>query len=269
MEKQMTAIRYGQLMTQNIRCGLRSALLIAMVAGMSGLASISVQAQSTSPGKPDMARIMQKINEGTAGLTQTPPPVISGAPSQSIKTADNKGTTDNAVSDVDILPDSLKGLPYLTLADTLKYHSQLENSLPAPQQNISLLFQAWEYAMLKEAKSRMGTVRPATEGELQASLKDGAAKKRGVRELGLGGILYRSDKDWTIWLNGNRVTPNAIPKQVMDIKVKQDHIDLKWFDSYTNLIYPLRLRPHQRFNLDNRIFLPGAGQTNVGADSQL
>jgi hypothetical protein len=45
----------------------------------------------------------------------------------------------------------------------------------------------------------------------------------------------------------------------MDIKVSRAYIDLKWFDGYTNKIYPIRLRPQERFNLDSRIFLPGTG----------
>ena len=70
-------------------------------------------------------------------------------------------------------------------------------------------------------------------------------------------FVYASGEDWVVWLNGQRVTPEAVPKQIIDIQVKNDYIELKWFDSWTNLIYPVRLRPHQRFNLDTRIFLPG------------
>jgi hypothetical protein len=32
---------------------------------------------------------------------------------------------------------------------------------------------------------------------------------------------------------------------------------MKWFDEYTNQVFPIRLRPHQRFNIDARMFLPG------------
>jgi len=73
----------------------------------------------------------------------------------------------------------------------------------------------------------------------------------------LGGIVYKGDDDWTIWLNGERVTPSAVPKEVMDLQVYKDYIEVKWLDEYTNSIFPLRLRAHQRFNMDMRIFLPG------------
>jgi hypothetical protein len=77
------------------------------------------------------------------------------------------------------------------------------------------------------------------------------------REITLGGIVYVDGDDWTIWLNGKRVNPKAIPKEVIDLKVYKEYVEMKWFDDYTNQIFPLRMRTHQRFNLDARIFLPG------------
>ena len=79
----------------------------------------------------------------------------------------------------------------------------------------------------------------------------------GPREISLAGIVYRGAKEWTIWLNDLRVSPTAIPDEVLDLKVHKDYIELEWFDSSTNQIFPIRLRAHQRFNLDTRMFLPG------------
>lgn len=79
----------------------------------------------------------------------------------------------------------------------------------------------------------------------------------GIRELSLAGILYKGQENWTIWLNGTRMTPQAYSNQIHEIKVSEDYVDIKWFDPYTNIVFPIRLRPHQRFNLDTRIFLPG------------
>jgi len=78
-----------------------------------------------------------------------------------------------------------------------------------------------------------------------------------IRELSLGGILYSDKKDWTIWLNGQRITPATKPEEVVGLKVFKDYIELKWFDKKSLQIYPIRLRSHQRFNLDNNLFLPG------------
>lgn len=80
----------------------------------------------------------------------------------------------------------------------------------------------------------------------------------GIRELALGGIVYTAEDDWTIWLNGRRITPNAIPGEIFDLTVQKEYIDIKWYDAYTNRLYPVRLRANERFNLDSRLFLTGA-----------
>lgn len=123
----------------------------------------------------------------------------------------------------------------------------------------TLVFTLWQHSLLQDAKKLFVTRRP-TESEIAAAADGSAveeARPRGIREIGLNGILYKGKDNWVVWLNGKRLAPNAVPKEVMDIKVSKDYIDLKWFDAYSNLIYPIRIRPHQRFNLDSRIFLPG------------
>lgn len=77
------------------------------------------------------------------------------------------------------------------------------------------------------------------------------------RELKLAGITYHAPKKWTIWLNGERLTPNAIPDEIFKINVEKDFVEIIWHDKQTHKIFPVRLRPNQRFNLDARMFLPG------------
>lgn len=132
-----------------------------------------------------------------------------------------------------------------------------EQQSPNPGLNdlLPLLFLKDEYQLLQEAKAISHT-RPPLPGELEQSTgQEGVAM--GPRELSLAGIVYRSSKDWTIWFNEQRITPTAIPEEVLDLRVGKDFIEIKWYDAYTNQIFPIRLRPHQRFNLDSRIFLPG------------
>lgn len=112
----------------------------------------------------------------------------------------------------------------------------------------SLFFSIWEHDLLMDARRGLNTRMPGTD--------DGTPKET-VREVALSGIVYHSSKEWTIWLNDLRVSPTAIPDEVMDLKVHKDYIELQWFDSTTNQIFPIRLRAHERFNLDTRIFLPG------------
>ncbi|WP_435642028.1 hypothetical protein [Micavibrio aeruginosavorus] len=141
--------------------------------------------------------------------------------------------------------------------------NMLRDSAMSPESMPSLFFTAWQHALLQEAKQLFIT-RPPTTTELAS---DGTVVSRptGPREVSLGGILYSNKDSWTVWLNGVRITKDAIPKQILDIRVARQYIDLKWFDSSTNLVFPIRLRPHERFNLDARIFLPGTGAESDAA----
>lgn len=125
-----------------------------------------------------------------------------------------------------------------------------------PSKIRSLFFTHWQHEALLDAKKSRGNVRPPTQGELNALGTVDKVKPEN-RDLSLNGIVFVNDEDWTIWLNGMRVTPSAIPREVIDLRVYKEYIEVKWLDDYTNQIYPIRLRAHQRFNLDARIFLPG------------
>ncbi len=122
----------------------------------------------------------------------------------------------------------------------------------------SLFFTYWQYKAILEAQQSRGVVRAPTQEELEALDRgEDFEPDAGIRNITLGGIVFRADDDWVIWLNGQRVTPDAVPEEVLDLRVFKNYIEVKWLDDYTNNIFPLRLRAHQRFNLDARIFLPG------------
>ena len=149
---------------------------------------------------------------------------------------------------------------YMGLEETYQIMLQIKQPEIDPRAIKTLFFTKWQHALLLEAKNLFRTRRPE-EREIASTastnMMSTQPRVRGIRELSLSGILYKSGDEWIVWLNGQRVTPDAIPREVIDMKVRNDYIELKWFDSFTNLIYPIRLRPHQRFNLDSRIFLPG------------
>ncbi len=122
----------------------------------------------------------------------------------------------------------------------------------------SLFFTLWQDQSINSAKNSRGVVRPPTQEELEAMKRGDDFNPEPVeRDITLGGIVYHGEKDWTIWINGQRVTPDAVPKEVLDLQVFEDYIEVKWLDDHTNQVFPLRMRAHQRFNLDMRIFLPG------------
>jgi len=114
----------------------------------------------------------------------------------------------------------------------------------------SLFFTKWEHDLVIDARRGLVTREPG-------SPDDGVTPEMGPRDIALAGIVYHNKKEWTIWLNNMRVSPTRIPDEVMDLKVFKDYVELEWFDSSTNQIFPIRLRAHQRFNLDTRMFLPG------------
>lgn len=126
----------------------------------------------------------------------------------------------------------------------------------------SLFFTFKQQQAIQNAKAdrkRNGVVRPPSQAELDA-LERGElyeTEQVFIREIALGGIVYNNEDDWTIWLNEQRVTPEAIPTEVLSLNVSKDFIELRWFDEKTDNVYPIRLRAHQRFNMDARIFLTG------------
>ena len=127
----------------------------------------------------------------------------------------------------------------------------LSNELPALP---SLFLTPSEQSLIQEARLGL-TTRAPTAAELRQG-KDGAVSI-GPRELALGGIVYSSAGEWSVWLNGQQITPKRLPPEILDIKVRRNSIRLKWFDAHTNQIFPVKLKPLQRFNIDTRIFLPG------------
>ena len=129
-----------------------------------------------------------------------------------------------------------------------------------PEQIPSVLYTYWEQVAIQDARRSVGTRKTVQDWELtpnQAKEDPGLKPPPEERDIRLGGIVYRAKDDWTIWLNEERITPDALPEEIIDLRVFKDYIDLKWYDRWTNKIFPIRLRAHQRFNIDTRIFLPG------------
>lgn len=129
-----------------------------------------------------------------------------------------------------------------------------------PEELASLFFTFWEHNAIKDARNARGLARPPTDSELM--LPEGEELERikpppEEREIKLGGIVYNRKGHWTIWLNSQRITPDALPREIVELRVYKEYIEVKWLDEYTRQIFPIRLRSHQRFNMDSRIFLPG------------
>lgn len=78
-----------------------------------------------------------------------------------------------------------------------------------------------------------------------------------TRYLSLAGISYQAPENWIIWLNGKRMTPDALANEIIEIKVREDFVEIKWLDFGKGQVFPVRLRPNQKFDLETKTFLPG------------
>ncbi len=187
-------------------------------------------------------------------------PPVTGAPSAlAPQTPEAPGAPAEEMQSASGTYEEMDPAALIKLDEAMASMAILRKDNVKPQEVGTLLFTLWQHALLQDAKRLYEHSGVPTQAEIDAAANAsaGQAKPRGVRELGLSGILYKGSDNWVVWLNGKRIAPDAIPREIIDIKVAKDYIDLKWFDAYTNLIYPVRMRPHQRFNLDTRIFLPG------------
>jgi hypothetical protein len=124
----------------------------------------------------------------------------------------------------------------------------------------SLLFTPAQQSLLREARNGFNTRAPSAAELAEAGIGAGGdlqSPNMSVRSLSLGGIVFLTPDEWTIWLNSKRVTSDKIPTEAVDLRVYKEFIELRWFDAQTNQIFPIRLRPNQTFNLDARTFVPG------------
>ncbi len=187
-------------------------------------------------------------------MESAPVGIISPSPDESLMPLSEPGP-DMTAAEASVKAQEVDNSSLLAIAEAKKH---LRDATILPEFLQTLFFTAWQHALLQEAKIGFNTRLP-NPGEIGTAGEEGPPPEPGIREISLGGIAFENITSWTVWLNGVRITPDAIPEQVLDIKVSRAFIDLKWFDTYTNKIYPIRLRPHERFNLDSRIFLPGTG----------
>lgn len=121
----------------------------------------------------------------------------------------------------------------------------------------SLVFTPDQQALLREARGGFNTKAPSEVESPGATIEGLQSGVSAVRSISLGGIVFFTPDNWTIWLNKKMVTTAKLPGEAIDLRVYKDYIELRWFDAQTNKIFPIRLRPNQTFNLDAQAFIPG------------
>lgn len=137
--------------------------------------------------------------------------------------------------------------------------SKFKSNVYVPVNIPSMFFTPAQQTLLSSARQGFNNALPSDEDMAGLAATDPNATEEiipSVTEISLGGILFNGDESWVIWLNGARTTKETLPKQIIDIQVGADYIQLKWFDEATNQIFPVRLRPNQKFDITKKVFLP-------------
>lgn len=114
----------------------------------------------------------------------------------------------------------------------------------------SFLFSPAEVAAIRRAQSGKvsGTASLNTDQTIDVPQR---------RIISLSGVVYRGQKDWILWLNGQKVTPAQMLPEIIDVQVAKDRVHLKWFDVGLNDVISITLRPHQTYDIVTGVLLPG------------
>ena len=77
------------------------------------------------------------------------------------------------------------------------------------------------------------------------------------RVIRISGVLYRSPQNWIVWMNNQKVTPDNLLEEIVDISVKDSSkVSLEWYDKGLNEVLSITLRPHQTYDITTGILLP-------------
>ncbi|MDP2205203.1 MAG: hypothetical protein Q8K65_02745 [Alphaproteobacteria bacterium] len=106
----------------------------------------------------------------------------------------------------------------------------------------TLLFSGVEIAALREAAAG----RRSNEAFLDAEKTELIPVDRKIK---LSGIYYKDDATWIVWLNGYKLHPSYLLKEIHRIDVKKDEIFLSWYDIGLNDVINIKMRPHQVYDI--------------------
>ena len=66
--------------------------------------------------------------------------------------------------------------------------------------------------------------------------------------LHLQAIMYTNDSNWCFWLNGEKITPHAIPASIRIKEVTEEHLSFIWKTKGKEI--PVSLRVNERIDLN-------------------
>lgn len=104
------------------------------------------------------------------------------------------------------------------------------------------------------------TIQRALSGKKSNEATLGVAKGKipAHRIIRVSGVVYQTAEDWIVWMNGQKVTPENLLPEIVDIEVTDSSkVHLKWYDIGINKVISITLRPHQTYDIPTNILLPG------------
>lgn len=124
-------------------------------------------------------------------------------------------------------------------------------SAPQPGSAQSLFFFPGEVTLIEQARQMM-------ESEIELVFEDPSEQPEQEQEeaivtgpdrLHLGAVLFGGPQDWTLWLNGERVTPDRLPERIEAISVAPERVRMTWQDVPRDRRVTVELRPRQSWDL--------------------
>ncbi len=119
----------------------------------------------------------------------------------------------------------------------------------------SFMFSGAEAALIQKAMGGRVEKPQQTQETLKIEKKVVIPKRRVIK---ISGVLFRSPKDWAVWINGRKITPDVSLPEIIEIKVKSSsYLHLKWYDVGLNKVISITMRPNQTYDITTGILLPG------------
>ena len=229
-------------------------IFMIMMVGIWACVPVTVYAQSNDVSNPAMGMPSPTMNVNPmmdAGIPNAQGNPMGAMPGRETMPVDSVPAP--TVLNIETIPPELRILK--KVEEQLK--SKFKSNIYTPANIPSLFFTAQQQSLLNSARQGFNNALPEDLAGLDDGDKDSLEELvPSVSEIILGGILYNGSEDWVIWLNGVRTTKTTLPRQVIDIQVGAEYVQLKWFDEATNQIFPVRLRPNQKFDITKKVFLP-------------
>lgn len=89
------------------------------------------------------------------------------------------------------------------------------------------------------------TPQEARDAEIEAAKSAPA----GAGDISLGAVMYYGADDWTLWLRGEKWTPQTVRDDLRVLDVSANQVHLMWREEAGGAEHEIWLRPHQTFQI--------------------